>query len=127
MFNAFKAGYDVSFVTALRAKLTTAQDMPNAQARSSQAESKLVELVEKNEILCDYWQRLKRYIETVFPKNQHKAQTEQAGGLLYTKASKKNWEEGIELGKTAKRYINDNSTVLKAGGTVMPNSFEADL
>jgi hypothetical protein len=126
-FTAFKAIYVAAFVTALKAKLTTAQNMPNAEARSSQAESKLVELGEKNNALCDYWQRLKRYIETVFPKAQHKAQTEQAGALYYAKAFRKNWEDGLEMGITAMAYINANSAKLEAGGTVMPNTFEADF
>lgn len=126
-FTALKAKYTASYVTGLRTKTAHAQALPNAQARSSQAEAKLVELGEKNETVCDLWQRLKRYIEAAFPKAQHKALTEQAGGLLYSKASRGNWEDTMEMGETAKLFMTANSASLQAGGTNMPATFEADF
>ena len=125
-FTLFKPKYDAPYLLARQGEVTTAETLPDEQSRTANLEVMGVVLDEKGKAGRAMWQKLKRYIEDAYPKNQHKARLEEAGSLLYDKAGNKNWEFLKDLMLRGELFITNHLAELTAGNN-MPPAFQGDF
>lgn len=123
-FTNFKPKYDAAFITAGNLAIVTAENTPEFQARSAQAEVNYNLLCTSLTTTTTLWQSLKRYILATFPTIDHKARIEEAGALFYEQASAKDWDAARSLLIGANNFITLHSATLLTGQN-MPPAFQA--
>ncbi len=125
-FANFKAKYDVTFVTNLKAEIEAARNLPDDQGRSTAAEISRLQLANLNTDVLNKFQDLKSYIVDAFPEETHKALFEAAGQNYYAKAGQLNWDSTKGLLSAATQFIAANLTQLTDNQN-MPAGFQADF
>ena len=125
-FEETKPGkYTSDFITALRARRTTAFNLPDDDQRTSVHETFRIELTRLQEICCNNFQILKGYIHDGFTKDLWKTKYDEAGMVVYFPASRYNWESVVALNKKMKDFIDLHPTQLATG--FMPVTFKAKV
>jgi len=125
-FGIFRPIYSANYGLQRLAEITTAENMPDEQARNSASEVARVNLAARGKVCLDNWQMLKRYIINAFQPQFHKAKLEEAGSTLYEKASGENWEVLNGLNVAGSQFIAVNNTALAANQN-MPASFPGNF
>lgn len=122
LFESFKARYNEAYIAARLAEVSSAEILPDYQARGEVAETLRIQLAELMLTILDTWQVLKRYIVDAFPRALRKAKLEAAGGQYYRKASNHHWTSVQALLVSGANFVAKNEAALMANEN-MPASF----
>lgn len=127
-FEAFKPKYTVLYGTNALAAVTTAQLIPDSQARGSAAEVAKINLTNNyGPAALLKWQILKSYIEEAYP-NHSKPKLEEAGSKFYGLASNQNWEKLIQMMASGLTFLADAGNLADLGANLnMPAGFPASF
>jgi hypothetical protein len=125
-FSAFKPKYTAVFIAARLLELSTAENLPDEQARYADVQVLEVTLGEKAKAARAQWQKLKRYITDAFPISNQKARLQEAGSDYYQKATADNWDSVKELMHSGSQFITNHLADLTANNN-MPANFQSDF
>lgn len=125
-FTALSAVYNVSLISARKAAITAAANLPDFQARNAIAETIRLYLAADNIQIMNLFQRLKHYISIAFPASQWQIAYDAAGWTEYLAASREDWDSTSLMLINMNNYVSANSAALLAGAN-MPTGFAATL
>lgn len=121
-FSEFKGKYNQEFLVETHSTLSLAESMPDFQTRGSKSVIHFTELNDAFAECSALWQKLKRYIQSAYPSEEHRERLEQAGAGYYKKANLKNWDAARSLFLAAQNFLNTEHPTLAARQN-MPVSF----
>ena len=123
-FVAYKGKYTAGFVTDLKGKLDTAQNLGDFQQRGTESETDRIDLLELNKKCLLNFQFLQGYIDGAWKGGEERRIMKEAAGHKYYKpASQNNWEYTEGMNSSAMQFITAQSVVLQDGGLNMPAGF----
>lgn len=125
-FAGLSAVYTAPFVSAKKAAIIVAANLPDFQARNSIAEIIRLALAADNVQVLNFFQRLKHYISVAFPGVQWQIAWDAAGWGHYAAARKEDWDSTALMLISMNNYVTANSAALLAGAN-MPAGFAAGL
>ena len=113
-------------MSAKKAAVAAAANLPDFQARNAVAEAIRLSLAADNVAVLNLFQRLKLYISVAFPANQWQIEWNAAGWDKYAAARKEDWDSTALMLIDMDNYVAAHSVVLLAGAN-MPVGFGAGL
>ena len=119
----FKGQYDAAYVTVFRNAIGAARNLPDDQARYSDAEALLVRVKEKKGLIMGEWVKLGRYIEGAFPKDEWQLRRDEAGNKDFQKVGNSNWEALQTACTSCKSFLTAKQVTLEKAGLNMPAGF----
>ena len=126
-FTLLKPKYNAAFVTALRAELLAARNIPALSQRQSEQEVARINLLGKLTLCLDQLNALRLYIRDAYPIFAIRdVRMQEAGFGDYQKASEANWEKLEAIMNNANVFIGLHDAELLAGDN-MPAGFKADF
>jgi len=126
-FTALKPKYNAAFVTALRAELLAARNIPALSQRQSEQEIARINLLAKLTLCLDKLNALRLYIRDAYTVSAIRdVRMMEAGFGDYEKAAEANWEKLEAIMNNAKVFIGLHEAELLAGDN-MPAGFKADF
>lgn len=126
-FTALKPKYNAAFVTALRAELLAARNIPALSQRQSEQEIARINLLAKLTLCLDKLNALRLYIRDAYTVSAiREVRMMEAGFGDYEKAADANWEKLEAIMNNAKVFIGLHEAELLAGDN-MPAGFKADF
>lgn len=126
-FTALKPKYNAAFVTALRADLLAARNIPALSQRQSEQEIARINLLAKLTLCLDKLNALRLYIRDAYSVVAiREVRMMEAGFGDYEKAADANWEKLEAIMNNAKVFIGLHEAELLASDN-MPAGFKADF
>ena len=126
-FTALKPKYNAAFVTALRAELLAARNIPALSQRQSEQEIARINLLAKLTLCLDKLNALRLYIRDAYTVSAiREVRMMEAGFGDYEKAADANWEKLEAIMNNAKVFIGLHEAELLASDN-MPAGFKADF
>jgi len=126
-FTVLKPKYNAAFVTALRAELLAARNIPALSQRQSEQEVARINLLAKLTLSLDKLNALRLYIRDAYTNVAIKdVRMQEAGFDDYDKAANANWEKLEAIMNNAKTFLGLHEAELLAGDN-MPVGFKADF
>ena len=126
-FTSLKPKYNAALVTALRAELLAARNIPALSQRQSEQEIARINLLAKLTLCLDKLNALRLYIRDAYTVSAiREVRMMEAGFGDYEKASEANWEKLEAIMNNAKVFIGFHEAELLASDN-MPADFKADF
>ena len=126
-FTVLKPKYNAAFVTALRAELLAARNIPALTQRQSEQEVARINLLAKLTLCLDKLNALRLYIRDAYSVDAIRVvRMQEAGFDDYEKAANANWEKLEAIMSNATTFIGLHEAELLAGDN-MPAGFKADF
>lgn len=126
-FTLLKPKYNAAFVTALRAELLAARNIPALTQRQSEQEVARINLLDKLTLCLDKLNALRLYIRDAYTNVAIKdVRMQEAGFDDYERASNANWEKLEAIMSNATTFLGLHEAELLAGEN-MPVGFKADF
>lgn len=126
-FTALKPKYNAALVTALRAELLAARNIPALSQRQSEQEIARINLLSKLTLCLDKLNALRLYIRDAYTVSAiREVRMMEAGFGDYEKAADANWEKLEAIMNNAKVFLSLHEADLLASDN-MPVAFKADF